>query len=229
MKKIVITLIVAILIVGIIVGTLFFRGSKKNNVGSTNQANSDGRYYGNRGNISQAERIKFLSKNDEYLVGMIGLPVSKDITTFSNEDMIRFALNVAVERYSSILEEKTANGKKGYFIDTVIVNKITDEFFGIQEVEFDKRQNEYYSNSLRGFLFNEEIEKTLYYYPVSMESKQETGNNEIIADAIFIADNVEKNAIEGAKYEGKYNQDNVDNTIKFIFNNEGKLISYQYQ
>ncbi len=62
-----------------------------------------------------------------------------------------------------------------------------------------------------------------------METNQENGNNEIVADAIFIADNVEKNAIEAAKYEGKYNQDNVDNTIKFIFNNEGKLISYQYQ
>lgn len=229
MKKVVITLIVAILIVGIIVGTLFFRGSKKNNGGSTNQANSEGQYYGNRGNISQTERIRFLSKNDEYLVGMMGLPISAEITAFSNDNMIRFALNVAVQRYSDMLQEKTAGRKTGYFIDTAVVNKITDEFFGIQEVEFDKQQNEYYSNSLKGFLFDEEIEKTLYYYPVSMETNQENGNNEIVADAIFIADNVEKNAIEAAKYEGKYNQDNVDNTIKFIFNNEGKLISYQYQ
>ena len=57
MKKVVITLIVAILIVGIIVGTLFFRGSKKNNVESTNQTNSE-EYYGNRGNISQVEKVK---------------------------------------------------------------------------------------------------------------------------------------------------------------------------
>ena len=41
-------------------------------------------------------------------------------------------------------------------------------------------------------VFDEEIEKTLYYYPVSMETNQENGNNEIVADAIFIADNVEK-------------------------------------
>lgn len=227
MKKVVITLAVAILIVGIIVGTLFLRGSKKNSVGSTNQANSVGQYYGNRGNISQTERIKFLSKNDEYLVGMMGLPISTDVTAFSNDDMIRFALNVAVQRYSGMLQEKTVSRKTGYFIETSVVNKIVDEFFGIQEV--DNQQSEYYSNSLKGFLFDEKIEKTLYYYPVSMEKNQENGNSEIIADAIFIADNVEKDAIEGAKYEGKYNQDNVDNTIKFVFNNEGKLISYQYQ
>lgn len=229
MKKVVIILIVAILIVGIIVGTLFFRGSKKNNVGSTNQSNSEEQYYGNRGNISQVERIKFLSQNDEYLVGMMGLPVSLDVTTFSNDDMIRFALNVAVERYSDMLQEKTVNRTTGYFIDTSIVNKITNEFFGIAEVEFDKQQNEYYSRTLKGFLFDEEIQKTLYYYPVSMEKNSETDNTEITADAIFISDDQEKSIIENAKYEGKYNQESVDNTIKFIFNNEGKLISYQYQ
>lgn len=229
MKKVVITLIVAILIVGIIVGTLFFRGSKKNNGGSTNQENSIEQYYGNRGNISQVERIKFLSKNDEYLVGMMGLPVFTEVTAFSNDDMIRFALNVAIQRYSGVLQERTVGRTTGYFIDTAIVNKITDEFFGISDVEFDSQQNEYYSRSLKGFLFDVEIEKTLYYYPVSMERNTNTGNIEIIADAIFVTDDQENNVIESAKYEGKYNQDNVDNTIKFIFNNEGKLISYQYQ
>lgn len=228
MKKVVIILIVAILIIGIIVGTLFFRGSKKNNVGSTNQTNSE-EYYGNRGNISQAERIKFLSQNDEYLVGMMGLPVLQDVTAFSNDDMIRFALNVAVERYSEMFQEKTINGTKGLLVDVSVVNKITNEFFGIPEVEFDKQQNEYYSRSLKGFLFDEEIQKTLYYYPVSMEKNEETGNTEIVADAIFISDDQDKNIIESAKYEGKYNQNSVDNTIKFIFNNEGKLVSYQYQ
>ncbi len=228
MKKVVIILIVAILIIGIIVGTLFFRGSKKNNVESTNQTNSE-EYYGNRGNISQVEKVKFLSQNDEYLVGMMGLPVVKEVTAFTNDDMIRFALNVAVERYSEMFQEKTVSGTKGLLIDVSVVNKITNEFFGIQEVDFDKQQNEYYSRSLKGFLFDEEIQKTLYYYPISMEKNEESGNTEITADAIFITDDQDKNVIESAKYEGKYKKDSVDNTIKFIFNNEGKLISYQYQ
>ena len=59
---------------------------------------------------------------------MMGLPISKEITAFSNDNMIRFALNVAVQRYSDMLQEKTAGRKTGYFIDTAVVNKITDEF-----------------------------------------------------------------------------------------------------
>lgn len=229
MKKVVIVLIVAILIVAGVVGFLFWRGSKKKDVTTTVQVEEE-QYYGNRGNISQTEKIKFLAQNDEYLVGMMGLAVSNEITTFSNDAMIRFALNIAVERYSSMLSEKTLyDGTKAYLVEVDTVNKITEEFFGIPEVDFDKQTNEYYSRTYKGFLFDENIEKTLYYYPVFMEQNSETGNTEIIVDAIFITDDQEKAVIESAKYEGKYNEENVDNTIKFIFNSEGKLISYQYQ
>ncbi|MBP3464428.1 MAG: hypothetical protein J6K45_08170 [Clostridia bacterium] len=230
MKKVVIVLIVAILVVVSVVGFLFWRGSKKKDVATTTEQVEEKQYYGNRGNISQTEKIKFLAQNDEYLVGMMGLPVSNEVTTFSNDDMIRFALNIAVERYSSMLSEKTLhNGTTAYLVELDTVNQITEEFFGIPEVDFDKQTNEYYSRTYKGFLFDENIEKTLYYYPVFMEENSETGNTEIIVDAIFIADDQEKTVIESAKYEGKYNEENVDNTIKFIFNSEGKLISYQYQ
>ncbi len=231
MKKIVVALIIAVLVVLSIVGFLFWKGTKKkSNNQNKEQVVEEEVYYGNRGNISQVEKIKFLSKNDEYLVGMIGLPVSTEVTAFSNDDMIRFALNVAVERYSSMLTEKTnRDGSTSYLIERDTVNQITEEFFGIAEVDFDTKTNEYYSRNNKAFLFGETIEKVLYYYPVSMEENSETGNIEIIADAIFVTDDQGIDVIEKAKYEGKYNQESVDNTIKFIFNAEGKLVSYQYQ
>ena len=93
MKKVVIILVIAILVVAGFVGFNFYKGKKKNNsTGEITQEVS----YGKRGNITESERIKFLSKNDEYLVGMMGLVVSNDAKNFSNDDMIRFALNVAV-------------------------------------------------------------------------------------------------------------------------------------
>jgi len=231
MKKIVVALIIAVLVVLSVVGFLFWKGTKKkSNNQNKEQVVEEEAYYGNRGNISQVEKIKFLSKNDEYLVGMIGLPVSTEVTAFSNDAMIRFALNIAVERYSSMLTERTnRDGSTSYLIERDTVNQITEEFFGIAEVDFDTKTNEYYSRKNKAFLFGETIEKVLYYYPVSMEKNGETGNIEIIADAIFITDDQDIDVIEKAKYEGKYNQDNVDNTIKFIFNAEGKLVSYQYQ
>ena len=61
-----------------------------------------------------------------------------------------------------------------------------------------------------------------------MSKDEESGNVEIIADAIFVTDSEDISVIESAKYEGKYQKDNVDNTIKFVFNKEGKLVSYQY-
>ena len=54
-------------------------------------------------------------------------------------------------------------------------------------------------------------------------------NKEIIVDAIFVKDNQDDSEIESAKYEGKYQKEDVDNTVKFIFNKSGKLVSYQYQ
>ena len=103
MKKVVIGLVVAILIVTSIVGILFLNTKGKKQNSENGQVAAGDEYYGNRGNISQVEKVKFLSKNDEYLVGMIGLPVSNEVTNFSNENMIQFALNIAVERYGRMV------------------------------------------------------------------------------------------------------------------------------
>ena len=96
-KKIIVGIIVLIVIVALVVTCIFFKKDKdkmvimKNNIDTT-------QYYGKRGNITELQRIKFLSKNDEYLVGMMGLPVSNEVKVFSNDEMIRFALNIIVER-----------------------------------------------------------------------------------------------------------------------------------
>lgn len=226
MKRVVVILIVAIIIVAGFVGFNFYKGKNKKNssAGEITQEVS----YGRRGNITESERIKFLSQNDEYLIGMMGLPVSNEVKNFSNDEMIKFALNVAVERYSTMLNtKKNKDGSESYLIDEDVVNKITDEFFGIASVPFDKSTNEYYSKSNKAFLYGDNIEKTLYYYPVAQENK-ENESVEITVDAIFISDNQDAEKLEKAKYEGKYGQDNVDNTVKFIFNANGKLVSYQY-
>lgn len=228
MKKVVIGLVVAIVVIGIVLGYMFWKNTNKKEpvTGEVVEAEV---YHGKRGNITETERIKFLSQNDEYLVGMMGLPVSNEVKTFTNDEMIRFALNIAVERYSTMLEQKkNKDGTYSYLIEQETVDAITNEFFGIDSVSYDKDANVYYSKSNKAFVFNENIEKTLYYYPVTQENKED-GSVEITADAIFISDEQEKEAIEKAKYEGKYVPENVDSTIKFIFNSEGKLISYQYQ
>lgn len=226
MKKVVIGLVIAILVVASIVGILFLNTKGKKNSGD-GQVSATEEYYGNRGNISQVEKVKFLSKNDEYLIGMIGLPVSNEVTNFSNDNMIQFALNIAVDRYGSMLtEKKNKDGSKAYVVPTEMVNEITNEYFGIAEVPFNDTTNTYYSKANKAFLYGENIEKTLYYYPVDMKEEGETV--EITADAIFIADGQEQSVIDNARYDGKYGKDNVDNTIKFIFNKSGKLVSYQY-
>lgn len=227
MKKVIIVLIIAILIVAVVVGFKFYSGSKKQESETPSETPKTEEYYGKRGEISETDRIKFLSKNDEYLVGMIGLPVSNEVRNFSNDDMIRFALNIAVERYSSMLETRTRSGVSQYIIEEETVNMITKEYFGIANVPFDELANPYYSRSNDAFLFNESIEKVLYYYPVS-QLVNEAGTKEITADAIFISDNQAPTDIESAKYEGKYTAENVDSTIKFIFNAEGYLTGYQY-
>ncbi len=228
MKKIVIVLIIAILIVASVVGVSFYNGKKKEkNTNGNNQIAQTEQYYGNRGNISQAEKIKFLSKDDEYLIGMMGLPVSNNVTEFSNENMIKFALNIAVERYSNILTEKKDKNGVSYLVPKEVINAITDEYFDIKEVTFDANNSEYYSKANKAFLYGINIEKTLYYYPVDMQTNGD--NKEIIVDAIFVKDNQNDSEIESAKYEGKYQKEDVDNTVKFIFNKSGKLVSYQYQ
>lgn len=228
MKKLVIVLIIAILIVASVVGVSFYNGKKKEkNTNGNNQIAQTEQYYGNRGNISQAEKIKFLSKDDEYLIGMMGLPVSNNVTEFSNENMIKFALNIAVERYSNILTEKKDKNGVSYLVPKEVINAITDEYFDIKEVTFDVNNSEYYSKANKAFLYGINIEKTLYYYPVDMQTNGD--NKEIIVDAIFVKDNQDDSEIESAKYEGKYQKEDVDNTVKFIFNKSGKLVSYQYQ
>lgn len=228
MKKLVIVLIIAILIVASVVGVSFYNGKKKEkNTNGNNQIVQTEQYYGNRGNISQAEKIKFLSKDDEYLIGMMGLPVSNNVTEFSNENMIKFALNIAVERYSNILTEKKDKNGVSYLVPKEVINAITDEYFDIKEVTFDVNNSEYYSKVNKAFLYGINIEKTLYYYPVDMQTNGD--NKEIIVDAIFVKDNQDDSEIESAKYEGKYQKEDVDNTVKFIFNKSGKLVSYQYQ
>ena len=92
MKKVVIGLIIAILIVASVVGILFYNGKKKSEAQNASESANVEEYYGNRGNISQVEKVKFLSKNDEYLVGMIGLPVSNELKNFSDEEMMQIAL-----------------------------------------------------------------------------------------------------------------------------------------
>ena len=227
MKKIVIVLIIAILIVASVVGVSFYNGkNKEKNTNGNNQVAQTEQYYGNRGNISQAEKIKFLSKNDEYLIGMMGLPVSNNVTEFSNENMIKFALNIAVERYSNILTEKKDKNGVSYLVPKEVINAITDEYFDIKEVTFDANNSEYYSKANKAFLYGINIEKTLYYYPVDMQTNGD--NKEITVDAIFVKDNQDDSEIETAKYEGKYQKEDVDNTVKFIFNKSGKLVSYQY-
>lgn len=227
MKKIVIVMIIAILIVASVVGVSFYNGkNKEKNTNGNNQVAQTEQYYGNRGNISQAEKIKFLSKNDEYLIGMMGLPVSNNVTEFSNENMIKFALNIAVERYSNILTEKKDKNGVSYLVPKEVINAITDEYFDIKEVTFDANNSEYYSKANKAFLYGINIEKTLYYYPVDMQTNGD--NKEITVDAIFVKDNQDDSEIESTKYEGKYQKEDVDNTVKFIFNKSGKLVSYQY-
>ena len=158
---------------------------------------------------------------------MMGLPVSNNVTEFSNENMIKFALNIAVERYSNILTEKKDKNGVSYLVPKEVINAITDEYFDIKEVTFDVNNSEYYSKANKAFLYGINIEKTLYYYPVDMQTNGD--NKEIIVDAIFVKDNQDDSEIESAKYEGKYQKEDVDNTVKFIFNKSGKLVSYQYQ
>ena len=273
MKKVVIILTIVIVI---LVGVLGFLGIqlKKSNVKISDILSSkkevvvvetSAKNYGNRGNISQTERIKFLSQDDEYVVGMIGLEKSSLEKNFSNEDMIRFALNVATYRYKSILDtKKTQKGTTGYVVPTAMINEITNEFFGNSNVYFDQKNDKYYSRTYKAFLFDESIEKSLYYYPVSMEKIEvdkelmnadqvaatpstsasttpeaspeatseivvQTPKDEytfITVDAIFVPD-ANTDEFEKAKYEGAYEEKDVDNTIKFKFNSFGKLVSSQ--
>ncbi len=224
MKKVVIVLLIVVIALGCFVG---FNVSKKNKELKNNPGNvsSQDEYYGKRGNISEEERLKFLSKNDEFLVGMMGLEASNEVKTFSNDDMVRFALNVAVERYSTMLTK--AKNSSGYKVEVKTVDSIISEYFAVDPATISASKSEYYSTSNKAYVLSDIAEKTLYYYPVSMETKED-GSKEITADALFLNDAQAAQDIEKAKYEGKYSSSNVDSTVKFTFDANGKLVSYQY-
>ena len=268
MKKVIIILSIVIVILIGVIGFFGYKLSKANikvndvlNEKIEDVVVTEPKKYGNRGNISQTEKVKFLSNNDEYLVGMIGLGKSTEEKNFTNEDMIRFALNIAVYRYSNILETKKTKTGSGYVVSTKMLNEITNEFFGNSNVSFDPKTNPYYSTANKAFIFSETIEKSLYYYPVSQEvlevplettaaattpsttpaaaTEGEIATTEtpvvevpkkkytiITADAIFVPDAVTED-FEKAKYEGFYEEKDVDNTIRFKFDSNGKLVSYQ--
>ncbi len=224
MKKVVIVLLIISIGLAVFVG---FKISNKKNETNNNIGNisSQEEYYGKRGNISEEERIKFLSKNDEYLVGMMGIENSSEAKNFSNDDIVKFALNVAVERYSTMLSKNKK--KTGYVVPVSTVDSIIAEYFTVDPATISASKSEFYSTSNKAYVYNNTAEKTLYYYPVSMETKED-GSKEITADAIFINDEQAAEDIEKAKYEGKYSESNVDSTIKFKTDANGKLISYQY-
>lgn len=274
MKKVIVILTILVVILAGILGYFGIKLKKANvkisdlvsNKTEVVVVETNGKNYGNRGNISQTEKIKFLTHNDEYVVGMIGLEKSTVEKEFTNDDMIRFALNVAVHRYQSTLTtKKTQKGTTGYLVPTSMVNDLTSEFFGISNVSFNQNTNPYYSKSNKAFILDQEIAVSLYYYPVSFdqveveipvletetapttatntaaetaETSENVVENEvkietpkekyifITCDAIFVPDENTED-FERAKYEGIYEEKDVDNTIKFKFNSYGKLVSYQ--
>ena len=252
MKKVVIMLIIVIIIIAGGIGFMYWRARSMlvNNHPSTENIEAN---YGNRGNISQAEKIKFLSKNDEYLVGMMGVNNNNQMTRFSDDDMIRFCLNVAVTRYRDMLtKSKEKDGTNSFLVQTSVINSISDEYFGIKEISFDADKSEYYSKTNKAFILKDEPKISLYYYPV--ERKEILGrdikgilvgneNNgeeteiifneeekyiELTVDTVFINDNYDNAIIDNVKFEGKYNSEDVDSVVKFVFNSAGKLVAYQY-
>lgn len=101
MKKLDIFLIVltSILIFSLIVVSIFLSKEVQKNKNLTTTNNS---FYGQRGNISNSEKIMFLTKNKDLLAGMMGLEYTLDEKEFTENDMITFANYVAYERYNNI-------------------------------------------------------------------------------------------------------------------------------
>lgn len=221
-------LIICIVIVVLAVGIYFLFINKKdtNSQEVSNTQNTE--YYGKRGNITETERVSFLLKAEDLLIGMMALEPKTEETEFSETDMIKFAIYVAQERYGSMLEQrKNRSGEYEYYIDTEVIDDIINEFFGKTDLTYSYESEEYnYSRSNQCFISNVDLEKTLWYYPVS----QETTDDRIVitVDSVYIDDSQEDYSLREAKYEGKYQEDKVDSTIKFNYDKNGYLVSYQY-
>ncbi len=225
MKKrvIIICIIVLVAIAGLV---LFFNRNKFK--ATAPKIVNTGEYYGKRGDISETERVSFLTKADDLLVGMMALEPKTEETAFSETDMVKFALYVAQERYSTMLaEKKGAAGENVYLIEPEVVDSIISEIFGRSDIQYSYEETAYnYSRSNKGFLFKVDLAKTLWYYPVSQETTDDRIS--ITVDSVYINDDQQDYALREAKYEGKYKEDKVDSTIKFNYDKNGYLVSYQY-
>ena len=249
--------VTVILLVALIVVSIFLFNATRNNNATNGQA-STSTYYGQRGNIKNSEKILFLSKNEDLLTGMIGLEYSTDEMTFTTEQMITFAVYVASERYEAILQtEADVNGVERYIISTEVIDSILDEFFGVTDIIHEVEDHDLYSRSRGYYLLDKTFEKTMWFYPVNeeiVEVTNETNENInteenvvenvdentdtsieentinilITADSIYIDETKEESEYKNIKYDGMYNEDIVEYTIRFRYDENGKLISYQY-
>lgn len=149
-------------------------------------------------------------------------------TEFSETDMVKFALYIAQERYNSLLDQKKNNsGEYEYYIDTEVIDSIIEEFFGKTDITYSADETEYnYSKSNKCFIFKQDLEKTLWYYPVTQETVDDIIS--ITVDSVYINDDQEDYSLREAKYEGKYKEENIDSTIIFNFDKNGYLVSYKY-
>lgn len=236
MKKLDIFLIVLTTVLAIsliIVSICLYKEVQKNE----NVNNQKIFYYGQRGNISNSEKIMFLSKNEDLLAGMIGLEYSIYEKQFDENDMINFANNVAFRRYSNILEKQSSSdGENKYIIDKKIIDDIIEEFFGVTDLVHEEIDHELYSRSRGYYIFDKEFEESMWFYPVneevvevSQEENSETEKNILItADSIYIDETKEEGEYKNIKYDGMYDENIVEYTIKFKYDEDGKLISYQY-
>ena len=243
MKKLDIFLIVLtiVLAISLIIVSIFLFKEVQKNENVNNQKIS---YYGQRGNISNSEKIMFLTKNKDLLAGMMGLEYTLDEKEFTENDMITFANYVAYERYNNILEKQTSSdGRDIYLIDKEIIDNIIDEFFGVSKIIHEEIDHDLYSRSRGYYLFDKEYEKSMWFYPVSEEVVEVTIDEEnienvenavkeknilITADSIYIDETKEEGEYKNIKYDGMYDKNIVEYTIKFRYDNNSKLLSYQY-
>lgn len=225
-KRILTIIFILILTVFLVIVSVKLYTNTHNN--SQNQT-----YYGQRGNISNTEKVQFLSKNNDFLIGMMELDYSEKEKKFTKDQMITFAVYVAKNRYEDLLEKYIGNNKKSsYIIDTEIIDAIIKEFFNVDNISHTDEDNKYYSQSRKHFLFDENFERSMWYYPVNEESIESDKTKEkykvITADSIYIDENKEDQNYKSAKYNGEYTENMVEYTIKFKFDEKGYLKSYQY-
>ena len=96
-------------------------------------------------------------------------------------------------------------------------NSVENDIISSNEVYIDNQSEEE----------NEVLENENSTNEISID-EEESNYKMITVDSIFISDDNEVDIIENARYNGKYGEDAVDSNVKFIFNNRGKLIAYQY-